>query len=125
MSAPPSAIGLPASSTPPLTASPSSAPAENAPYAAWAHPGSRRTSSNTPVAAPSMEAIKEDKPHTQTHTPVQGTSISSVPNSPVTPSSGLTKRESTGSMSHKRGKPSIDNKDRLSFFGRNRKPAPR
>lgn len=47
----------------------------------------------------------------------------SVPTSPLTPASSTTKRESTGSSSHKK-KSSIDNKDRLSFFSRNRKPAP-
>ncbi|ORX38457.1 hypothetical protein BD324DRAFT_620926 [Kockovaella imperatae] len=47
----------------------------------------------------------------------------SVPSSPMTPASSATKRESTGSSSHKK-KSSIDGKDRLSFFSRNRKPAP-
>ena len=46
----------------------------------------------------------------------------SVPTSPMTPASSTTKRESTSS-SHKK-KSSIDGKDRLSFFSRNRKPAP-
>lgn len=36
--------------------------------------------------------------------------------------SSVTKRDSLGSLGHKRGKPSVDSKDRLSFFGRNRKP---
>ncbi|ADV23483.1 hypothetical protein I305_01413 [Cryptococcus gattii E566] len=59
-----------------------------------------------------------------------------MPVSPITPGSGstVTKRESLGSLGaggagggggHKRGKQSVDSsKDRLSFFGRNRKPAP-
>lgn len=48
----------------------------------------------------------------------------STPVSPITPgaSSTVTKRDSLGSLGHKRGKPSGDSKDRLSFFGRNRKP---
>ena len=101
MSAPVSAAIIPAS-TPPLTT----------PEPQFAH--SRRASSTTPAMVP----IQENKVHTPAPT-----SISSVPSSPVTPNSSVTKRESTGSMSHKRGKPSMD-KDRLSFFGRNRKPAP-
>lgn len=116
MSAPPAAVGPPMSATPPLNTPPSSAPSDSAPYSAWTH--SRRASSTTTPAT--MGPIAEDK----AHTPAPSTAISSVPSSPVTPNSSVTKRESTGSMGHKRGKPSMD-RDRLSFFGRNRKPAPR
>lgn len=51
------------------------------------------------------------------------TTAASTPVSPVTAAgSTVTKRDSLGSLGHKRGKPSVDSKDRLSFFGRNRKP---
>ena len=100
--------------TPPLSTPPSSAPLEHVSRATSIH--SRRASSTTPTV-PSMEAIKEGYTNTSTAT-------SSVPTTPVTPSSAATKRESTGSMGHKKGKASVDNKDRLSFFGRSRKPAP-
>ncbi|WVQ80062.1 hypothetical protein IAT38_002163 [Cryptococcus sp. DSM 104549] len=53
------------------------------------------------------------------------TAPSSVPASPVTPgSAGIAKRSSSGSMGHKRGKASVDSKERLSFFGRARKAPP-
>lgn len=63
--------------------------------------------------------------------PASTTTAASMPVSPITPGSTVTKRESVGSLGraggggHKRGKQSVDSsKDRLSFFGRNRKPAP-
>lgn len=88
-----------------------------------------------------MEAINE-KPHPQPETQTQtnpltttaattAATAASMPVSPITPGSTVTKRESVGSLGpsggggHKRGKQSVDSsKDRLSFFGRNRKPAP-
>ena len=82
-------------------------------HSAWSH-GSRKTSSTQPA----MEPISEGQ------TAIARTSTSSsVPPSPVTPSSGTTKRESSDSMGHKKSKPSIE-KERLSLFGRSRKPAP-
>lgn len=114
MSAPPPAVGPPLAATPPLGTPPSSAQDSFA-QSAWTH--SRRASSTTPAT---MSAIQEGK----AHTPSASMSMSSMPSSPVTPNSAVAKRESVGSMGHKRGKPSMD-KDRLSFFGRNRKPAPR
>lgn len=51
-------------------------------------------------------------------------SVSSVPTTPGTPAiGGIGKRESTGSLGHKK-KGSVDKSDRLSFFGRGRKPPP-
>lgn len=112
LSAPPSAIAstspTPPVPTPPLATSPMSAASEE--YQGWTH--SRKASSTHPA----MQAIKEGQP-----TP--GT-VASMPTSPVTPASSTTKRESAGSLGHKRGKLSMDGRDRLSFFGRNRKPAP-
>jgi hypothetical protein len=111
MSAPSSAYtnAIAPSTTPPLSTPPTSASTVDVPAVSpWS---GRRTSS---TIAPSMQAIKEYTP------------ASSVPVSPVTPSSSVNKRESSGSMGHRRNKPSVDAKqDRLSFFGRNRKPAPR
>lgn len=157
MSAPPSSSSYgmaqpPFPSTPPLSTPPMPSHSEEPAYSAWAHPKKH--------GAPVMEAINE-KPHTQpqpdiqpdtqtqTQPPPSSTAPSSIapasntttaataasmPVSPITPGSTVTKRESVGSLGgaggvggahHKRGKPSVDSsKDRLSFFGRNRKPAP-
>ncbi|WRT68477.1 uncharacterized protein IL334_005453 [Kwoniella shivajii] len=125
MSAPPSAFGQPfPSTTPPLTTPPASASTnDDIPHGVWTH--SRKTSSSGVGMHPPMEAIKENLAQTPSTTnQASSTAASSLPASPVTPSSAVTKRESTGSMGHKRGKPSTDNKERLSFFGRPRKPAP-
>ncbi|WVF67433.1 hypothetical protein IAT40_002189 [Kwoniella sp. CBS 6097] len=126
MSAPPSTLGQPfPSTTPPLTTPPTSASTDdnNLPHAAWAH---SRKSSNVGLGMPHMDPINEN--HAQTQTPSTtnhaSSTAASLPASPVTPSSTVTKRESTGSIGHKRGKPSTDSKERLSFFGRSRKPAP-
>ncbi|KAL7422543.1 hypothetical protein Q5752_003191 [Cryptotrichosporon argae] len=52
------------------------------------------------------------------------TTASSVPTSPVTPGS-ISKRNSKDSVrDHKRNKSSVDKSDRISLFGRVRKPAP-
>lgn len=129
MSAPPSAM-IPPATTPPLTSTP---PDEG--YSAWTH--SRKASANQPA----MEAIREGAPSfsvapstataapsfstapsTATGNP-PSTTATSVPASPVTPNSTTAKRESSGSLGHKK-KGSLDNRERLSFFGRNRKPAP-
>ena len=123
MSAPPSAISQPFATTPPTT-TPTTPNSDNANYAVWSH--SRKTSSTPVVLPPTMEAIREVG-QARAPTPNASDSISttrSTPASPVTPSSA-TKRESTGSVGHKKGKPSIEKVERLSFFGRNRKPAPR
>lgn len=106
MSAPPNTFMMPTSSPPPSTTPPLSADAYSN--------HSRKVSTNSTSLAPSMQPINE--------TGVASTT-SSVPPSPVTPSS-TTKRESFGSMGHRKGKLSVDNKERLSFFGRSRKPAP-
>ncbi|WVQ95020.1 hypothetical protein IAU59_002112 [Kwoniella sp. CBS 9459] len=124
MSAPPSALGQPfPSTTPPLTTPPASASTDdnNLPHAAWAH---SRKSSNVGLGMPPMAAINENLAQTPSTTNHASSTAASLPASPVTPSSTVTKRESTGSMGHKRGKPSTDSKERLSFFGRSRKPAP-
>ena len=123
MSAPPSAISQPLSTSPPTT-TPTTPNSDSANYAVWSH--SRKTSSTPVVLPPTMEAIREVG---QAREPIPNASNSisttgSMPSSPVTPSSG-TKRESTGSLGHKKGKPSIEKVERLSFFGRGRKPAPR
>lgn len=70
-----------------------------------------------------MEAIREGAPSFSTAPSVvpASTAATSVPGSPVTPSSS--KRESSSSLGHKK-KGSIDARERMSFFGRNRKPAP-
>ncbi|ORY35510.1 hypothetical protein BCR39DRAFT_475488 [Naematelia encephala] len=112
----------PSTGTPPISSSPT--PPENGGYSAWSH---GRKTSGTPSVAPPMAAIKEgppaEQPATSTTPSITATSLS-MPASPVTPSTSTTKRESTGSIGHKKGKTSLDQKDRLSFFGRNRKPAP-
>ncbi|KAK8854717.1 hypothetical protein IAR55_003456 [Kwoniella newhampshirensis] len=126
MSAPPnSTFGQPfQSTTPPLTTPPMSATSDEAlSHAAWAH-GRKTSGPALGMAAPLMEAINENQAQTPASTTQPSSTAASMPASPVTPSSGVTKRESTGSMGHKRGKPSIENKERLSFFGRTRKPAP-
>ncbi|WVR09538.1 hypothetical protein IAU60_006607 [Kwoniella sp. DSM 27419] len=124
ISAPPSALAQPfASTTPPLSTPPTSASNDdNVPHAAWSH--SRKTS-NVGLGMPTpMAAINEDHAQSPAVTTKTSSTPVSMPASPVTPASSVTKRESTGSMGHKRGKPSIENKERLSFFGRTRKPAP-
>lgn len=87
-----------------------------------AQPVANTTTSNT---APS--SIRP----ASTTTAATAATAASMPVSPITPGSTVTKRESVGSLGagggghHKRGKQSVDSsKDRLSFFGRNRKPAP-
>ncbi|WVO14385.1 hypothetical protein L204_102018 [Cryptococcus depauperatus] len=149
MSAPPSTLGGPFPSTPPLSTPPTSANSEEL-YGAWAH---GRKSSGHVGAPPPMEAIKENQAQAQakssqlfsqppsqplakrssqptnntarsSSTRASSNTATSTPVSPVTPSSTVTKRGSSGSMGHKRGKASVDGKDRLSFFGRTRKPAP-
>ncbi|WWC63374.1 uncharacterized protein I303_105974 [Kwoniella dejecticola CBS 10117] len=123
MSAPPASLGQPfPSTTPPLTTPPASASSnatnDDIPHSAWAH---GRKTSNVGLGMPTpMAAINEMAPSSNQ----ASSTAASLPASPVTPNSALTKRESTGSMGHKRGKPSTDNKERLSFFGRSRKPAP-
>ncbi|KAE8541780.1 hypothetical protein D1P53_001953 [Cryptococcus gattii VGV] len=81
---------------------------------------------------PSNTAPSSIRPASTT-TAATAATAASMPVSPITPGSGstVTKRESLGSLGaaggggHKRGKQSVDSsKDRLSFFGRNRKPAP-
>ncbi|WVQ71946.1 hypothetical protein IAR50_001488 [Cryptococcus sp. DSM 104548] len=143
--------GTPPLSTPPLSAS-SGAGEEGIAYGAWSH---GRKSSGHHTSLPVMESInenvsqqaqkqvqspKEPEPRRVSQpastAPPSSQAASSLPTSPTTPatpatassahtSSTLNKRESTGSMSHKRGKPSLggEGKDRLSFFGR-KKPAP-
>ncbi|TYJ58064.1 hypothetical protein B9479_001159 [Cryptococcus floricola] len=138
-------------STPPLSAS-SGAGEEGVAYGAWSH---GRKSSGHHASVPVMESInehggqqaqkqvqspKEPEPKRVSQpastAPSTSQAASSLPASPTTPAtpatanstnttSTLNKRESTGSMSHKRGKPSLggEGKDRLSFFGR-KKPAP-
>ncbi|WWD19138.1 hypothetical protein CI109_103596 [Kwoniella shandongensis] len=130
MSAPPSTFGQPfQSTTPPLSTPPMSASSDDAlAHAAWSH-GRKTSGAALSMTAPAMEAIKENQAQTPasitTPTTQPSSTAASMPTSPVTPSSAITKRESTGSMGHKRGKPSLDNnKERLSFFGRTRKPAP-
>ncbi|WVW85545.1 hypothetical protein I302_107583 [Kwoniella bestiolae CBS 10118] len=123
MSAPPSSLGQPfPSTTPPLTTPPTSASTtDDLPHGAWAH---GRKTSNVGLGMPApMEAINENLAQTPSSNQASSTAAS-LPASPVTPNSIVTKRESTGSMGHKRGKASTDNKERLSFFGRSRKPAP-
>jgi len=121
MSAPPSAITPFPSTTPPLTA-PITPDSDVMNHAVWSH--GRKTSSTPATLAPSMEAIRETQQMAPTPTATNSISTAaSMPASPVTPSS-TTKRESTGSIGHKKGKPSIDKQDKLSFFSRNRKPAP-
>ncbi|WWC90618.1 uncharacterized protein L201_005554 [Kwoniella dendrophila CBS 6074] len=123
MSAPHSSLGQPfPSTTPPLSTPPTSASTtDDIPHGAWAH---GRKTSNVGLGMPTpMEAIRENLAQTPSSNQASSTAAS-LPASPVTPSSAVTKRESTGSMGHKRGKPSTDNKERLSFFGRSRKPAP-
>jgi hypothetical protein len=88
-------------------------------HAAWAH--GRKPSTST-VPQP-MDPISEIQPQ-HTATPTLSSTSASVPTSPATPTSVTTKRESVSSLGHKKGKPSLDQKDRLSFFGRSRKPAP-
>ncbi|KAK4689839.1 hypothetical protein P7C73_g260, partial [Tremellales sp. Uapishka_1] len=122
MSAPPLAFGQPFPSvTPPMSTTPTSAHEDGGNHAVWAH--GRKTSSTSTKPTP-IEAIREEVVLTSKPTSVPSiASAVSVPSSPVTPNS--TKRESTGSVGHKKSKPSLDKQDRLSFFGRNRKPPPR
>jgi hypothetical protein len=70
-----------------------------------------------------MEAIREGAPSFSTAPSAvpASTAATSVPGSPVTP--GSSKRESVSSLGHKK-KGSVDARERMSFFGRNRKPAP-
>lgn len=103
MSAPPNTFAMPPGSPPPSTTPPLSADSNSI--------HSRKVS--TTSIPPPMHSINE----TVASTPV------SVPPSPVTPGS-VVKRESFGSVGHRKGKLSLDNKERLSFFGRSRKPAP-
>lgn len=92
-------------SAPPNTfALPPSSPPPSSSTPPLSAPHSRKVSSAS-IPAPPMQAIDE------------------VPTTPVTPSS-MPKRESFGSVGHRKGKLSMDNKERLSFFGRSRKPAP-
>lgn len=120
MSAPPGSITQPTLSTPP-NITPTTPNTDGINHSVWSH--SRKTSA-TPIVAPPMEAIREGPIQAPPLTATNSVSTAaSVPASPVTPSTTTTKRESTGSIGHKKGKPSLD-KDRLSFFGRSRKPAP-
>ena len=121
LSAPPTAMtpsmaSQPPSMTPPLTTP--TTPSSEVNHAAWSH--GRRTDSIAPL--PAFESISEAQPSPPATTSTS--TAASMPASPVTPSS-TSKRESTGSLSHKKGKPSIDKQERLSFFNRGRKPAPR
>ena len=120
MSAPPSALSAGANPAP-LSPGLQGSSAENG----WSgsDQGLRRSSAGTSMPPTPMAPIQETRAPTET----AGSSVStavSMPSSPMTPSSSMTKRESTGSVGHKRGKGSIDGKDRLSFFNRGRKPAP-
>jgi hypothetical protein len=99
MSAPPNTFQVPISTTPPPSTTP--------PLSTDSH--SRKVSTNS-IPVPPMQSIDEI------------TASPSIPPSPVTPSAP--KRESFGSIGHRKGKLSMDNKERLSFFGRSRKPAP-
>lgn len=140
MSAPPSAMIMQAT-TPPLLSTPPLSGAGSGPddgFSSWSHSHSRKPSANQP----SMAAIREGAPSMSTSTapstsiqssntntntnanaPSSMTTAVSVPASPVTPNSASAKRESSSSLGHKK-KNSMDNRERLSFFGRNRKPAP-
>ncbi|RXK41104.1 hypothetical protein M231_01507 [Tremella mesenterica] len=120
MSAPPTALAQPF-----MTHSPPAQFSEDG-YSAWSH--TRKPSMTPSTMPPPMEAISESATFASPHSsmPANGTSTaaSSLPASPITPNSATVKRESTGSMGHKKGKVSVDKPDRLSFFGRSRKPAP-
>lgn len=142
--APPSSFAQPYA-TPPMSQS-----SDDTPHSAWSH---GRKVSMTPTTQPIDEVraieppavvqrvnvngtngngpIVNGTPATATNGHTQSRSTSSIPASPATGSSatlkdglGLAKRESTGSLTHKRNKGSLDKTDRLSFFGRNRKPPP-
>lgn len=127
MSAPPSAMIMQATTPPLVSTPPLSGPDEG--FSSWSHTHSRKPSANQP----SMAAIREGAPSmstapsstiqssTTTTAATAPTLAASVPASPVTPNS--VKRESSSSLGHKK-KNSMDSRERLSFFGRNRKPAP-
>lgn len=139
-------------STPPLSTPPMpSHSEEQGAYGAWAH-HPRKHSGSAHTAPLVMESINESgsqpQPQTQAQpaankttsnrssqpppssntasSSVRATSTTTAASTPVSPvtaaGSTVTKRDSLGSLGHKRGKPSVDSKDRLSFFGRNRKP---
>jgi len=116
MSAPPAAM-LMTSTTPPLAQTPPLSAHEEQP--SWANTHARKSSSSQPP----MEAIREGAPSFSTAPSAvpASTAATSVPGSPVTP--GSSKRESVSSLGHKK-KGSMDARERMSFFGRNRKPAP-
>ncbi|KAL1413569.1 hypothetical protein Q8F55_001343 [Vanrija albida] len=137
--APPSSFAQPYA-TPPMSQS-----SDDTPHSAWSHGRKVSMTPTTqpidevnavePAPAPVQQRVNGSNgtsvngtPATNGHT--QSRSTSSIPASPATGSSatlkdsGLAKRESTGSLTHKRNKGSLDKTDRLSFFGRNRKPPP-
>lgn len=113
-----------------------SSPVVDDSHGAWAHGRKVSMTPSTPAIdeAHPMESRAAELPTKLNHiAAVNGggnghapsLSTSSVPVSPATTSGAtVVKRESTGSLTHKK-KGSLDNKsDRLSFFGRNRKPPP-
>lgn len=108
MSAPPNTFAMPINSSPPPSITPPLSGDST---------HSRKVSTNSTSMAPPMQPIHETAASNAT------TTSASVPPSPVTPGSA-NKRESFGSLGHRKGKLSIESKERLSFFGRNRKPAP-
>ena len=120
VSAPPGSFGQPAT-TPPIT-TPTTPSSDGVNHSVWSH--SRKTSS-TPVSLAPLDAIREREPQFAIPPALTAsTNSTSQPTSPVTPTS-TPKRDSTGSLGHRKGKPTLDKQERLSFFGRARKPAPR
>lgn len=130
LSAPPSADSQRSSVTPP-----SSSPVPDAggsQHSVWSH-GRKVSASALPTSmapikegqtAPVLAPVSTGVPSVPSAPSTATTNPRSLPTTPTTTATMVSKRESGGSIGHKKGKSSVDSKDRLSFFGRSRKPAP-
>lgn len=90
------------------------------------HPVSTPTHSHFAVVnanggTPQHHGTPSQTPHSSTIAPSTQRSSASTP---ASPSTTVVKRDSSSSLGHKKGKGSMDKSDRLSFFGRARKPPP-
>ncbi|EJT49524.1 phospholipid binding protein [Trichosporon asahii var. asahii CBS 2479] len=92
------------------------------------HPASTPTHSHFAVVNNANGGTSQHPHGTPSQTPHSSTIASSTQRSsastPASPSTTVVKRDSSSSLGHKKGKGSMDKSDRLSFFGRARKPAP-
>lgn len=73
--------------------------------------GAPQHSHSTPITTPHSSTVAPSTQRSSTSTP-------------ASPSATVVKRDSSSSLGHKKGKASLDKSDRLSFFGRARKPPP-